>query len=168
MSDQVTAVDCQIDAAVRALLPAVSEERLVAAVCAVLDRNGEGAGTVTLRLATDEEVRELNSSYRDSDSTTDVLSFPDGGDWPAIPGLPIHRGDIVIAVPTAVRQAQAGGHTLIAELELLAVHGALHLLGHDHEDEASQAAMWAAQQAILAELGAELKGPTEHHLGEHS
>jgi probable rRNA maturation factor len=86
------------------------------------------ADSVTVRLISDREMRELNRVYRDRDRTTDVLSFP-GEETPE--GR--HLGDVVVAVPTARRQAAARGHELQRELRTLLLHGLLHCLGYDHE-----------------------------------
>ncbi len=118
----------------------------------------DGAG-LTVLLTDDEYVRQLNRQYRGEDAATDVLSFPAGEAMPG--GDAAYLGDIAIAVPTAERQAAAKGHTPLAELQLLAIHGALHLLGYDHLDAAQKAAMWAAQAAILAKLGLADIQPTE-------
>jgi probable rRNA maturation factor len=86
------------------------------------------AGELSLVLAGDRLVRRLNRDYRHKDRPTDVLSFPgDGGEG----GL----GDIVISVETAERNARGLGRTLPQELDLLALHGFLHVLGHDHETD---------------------------------
>jgi probable rRNA maturation factor len=63
-----------------------------------------------------------------------------------------YLGDIVIALPFTRRQAAALNRPLIDELRLLAVHGALHLLGYDHAEPGEEAIMWAKQDAILAGL----------------
>ena len=85
-------------------------------------------GEVSLVLAGDALLHRLNRDYRGKDRPTDVLSFPgDGGEA----GL----GDIVISVPTAERNARALGRTLGQELDVLALHGLLHVLGHDHETD---------------------------------
>lgn len=91
------------------------------------------AGSLALCLVSDRRMRELNRSFRGHDATTDVLSFPAG----CTPGGggERHLGDIAISVPVAARQARAAGHSLQRELELLALHGYLHLLGHDHETD---------------------------------
>ena len=85
------------------------------------------------------------------DSVTDVLSFP------ALPhGIEEEEaalGDLVIALPLTMRRAGATGRAVMDELRLLVAHGTLHLLGHSHETEAARAAMWAAQEAVLRELG---------------
>jgi probable rRNA maturation factor len=70
-----------------------------------------------------------------------------------------YLGDIAISVPMAKRQAKAGGHSLKSELQLLTVHGTLHLLGYDHEEAEEKKLMWAAQSSILAQVGAEITSP---------
>jgi probable rRNA maturation factor len=86
---------------------------------------------VTLLLAGDATVKRLNREYRGKDSSTDVLSFPTGGD--RLPDGSRPLGDIVISLPQAERQARAAGHSLARELRVLILHGYLHLLGYDHE-----------------------------------
>jgi len=83
-------------------------------------------GEVSLVLAGDRLLRRLNRDFRGKDRPTDVLSFPgDGGEA----GL----GDVVVSVETAERNARALGRTLPQELDVLALHGFLHVLGYDHE-----------------------------------
>jgi len=83
-------------------------------------------------LASDGRVRTLNRKYRGVDRSTDVLSFPMLE--PAVHGdIPRFLGDIVIARGVAERQAKEAGHSTATELRVLALHGLLHLLGHDHE-----------------------------------
>jgi probable rRNA maturation factor len=85
-------------------------------------------GEVSLVLAGDRLLRRLNRDYRGKDRPTDVLSFPgDGGEA----GL----GDVVISVETAGRNARRLGRSLLQELDVLALHGFLHVLGHDHETD---------------------------------
>jgi len=82
---------------------------------------------VSVLLASDEFVHDLNLRYRGVDSATDVLSFPQED--------PIVLGDIVISVETAQAQAQRASWPVDSELALLAVHGLLHLAGFDDEEE---------------------------------
>ncbi|RIK53614.1 MAG: rRNA maturation RNase YbeY [Chloroflexi bacterium] len=142
----------------------VSAGDLAAAVVATLRHQQVDAGEVTLVVAGDDEVRQLNRDYRGIDAVTDVLSFAAhdtaDADAPALAlppelaaELDAHLGDIVIAYPYAARQAAHYGAALAAELRLLAVHGTLHLLGFDHDTPQAEAAMWAAQEAVLAEFG---------------
>jgi probable rRNA maturation factor len=82
-------------------------------------------------LISDRRMRELNRVFRGADRTTDVLSFPYGASPARAERPPL--GDLAISVPAATRQARAAGHTVERELDRLALHGYLHLLGHDHE-----------------------------------
>lgn len=97
----------------------------------------------------------LNQTHRGVLGSTDVLAFPAGETIP-IPDELNYLGDIAISLPRAVDQAAAGEHSLDQELQLLVVHGALHLLGHDHAEPDEHARMWAAQRAILDGLGVAL------------
>ncbi len=84
-------------------------------------------GTMTVALVSDARIRALNRTFRKKDQPTDVLSFP--ADEPG------QLGDVVIAIGVARRQAAAAGHALATELRVLALHGLLHLLGYDHEQD---------------------------------
>jgi probable rRNA maturation factor len=86
------------------------------------------SGEVTLVLAGDGTLRRLNREYRRRDRPTDVLSFTGSGGREGL-------GDIVISVKTAERNARGEGRRLAQELEILALHGFLHLLGYDHETD---------------------------------
>jgi probable rRNA maturation factor len=89
--------------------------------------------SMTVCLVSDRRMRELNRTYRDRDTPTDVLSF--GGEVVPAPDGVRYLGDVVIAVPYAARQARARRHSLARELKILALHGYLHLLGYDHETD---------------------------------
>jgi probable rRNA maturation factor len=95
---------------------------------------------VTLVLADDAEVRRLNRVWRGINKATDVLSFPADLSAPRPRGVPRHLGDIVIATGVARTQAGEAGHSLPTEFKVLALHGLLHLLGHDHETDDGQMA----------------------------
>jgi probable rRNA maturation factor len=84
---------------------------------------------VTLAFVGERAIRTLNRKFMKKDRPTDVLSFPLGEKGP---DGRFYLGDIVIAVPVAVRQARENGHSLDRELRQLAIHGFLHLLGYDH------------------------------------
>lgn len=116
---------------------------------------------VTLLLTDDDQLKALNKEYRGIDKPTDVLSFEAGDTMPGMDNDDPYLGDIVISVPMAERQAKQGGHSLKAELQLLTVHGTLHLLGFDHEEPEEKDRMWWTQASILAQLGAEITGPPE-------
>lgn len=106
---------------------------------------------LTLVLTGDSQIRELNREFLGIDAATDVLSFPAGETDPETGRL--YLGDILISIPRAESQARAGGHALEAELQLLVVHGVLHLLGHDHAGVEEKARMWAAQAEVLERIG---------------
>jgi len=92
-------------------------------------------GEVSVALVSDARVRALNRTYRGFDCATDVLSFPAAAVVPIPGGSPSFLGDIAIAVGVATRQASAAGHSLATELRVLALHGLLHLVGYDHEQD---------------------------------
>jgi probable rRNA maturation factor len=109
--------------------------------------------SLTVVLTNENAIHQLNLEYAGEDHTTDVLSFPSGDTDPDT-GLQ-YLGDIVIAVPIAQKQSDAGGYSLKNELGLLAVHGTLHLLGYDHDDVDSAQQMWELQQEALLQMGFE-------------
>lgn len=108
-------------------------------------------GDITIVLADDRQLHELNLDYLGVDSPTDVLSFPAGEVDPETESL--YLGDIAISIPRATQQAQTGGHPVAAEVQLLVVHGTLHLLGYDHSTDDEKAVMWAEQAKVLEKLG---------------
>jgi probable rRNA maturation factor len=122
----------------------------------------EGPVELTILVTGDRRVRELNRAYRGVDAPTDVLSFGSAEETGFVtpPGLPRYLGDVVISFDRAHAQAGGAGHGVQAELQLLAVHGVLHLLGHDHAEPDEKAAMWTAQAEVLRALGVELVDPT--------
>lgn len=123
-----------------------------------------GEAEISLAFTGDGEIQDLNRRFRGVDAPTDVLSFPLwdpgapewGGDGPGgggdgLPPEPL--GDVVISLPTARRQAEEYGHSLERELCFLLVHGVLHLLGFDHEEEAQRQEMRGLEEAVLERLG---------------
>jgi probable rRNA maturation factor len=110
---------------------------------------------MTLALSDDAQLHELNRQFLEVDAPTDVLSFPSGETDPDSQAL--YLGDVIISYPRAQAQAVAGGHAVDDELQLLAVHGALHLLGHDHANDVEKAVMWALQARALEALGCPLR-----------
>lgn len=124
---------------------------------AALQHQAAGAGSLTLALTGDEALQTLNKQYLGHDYPTDVLSFPSEADDPDVAGR--YFGDIAISFPRALAQAQTGGHAVEAELQLLTVHGVLHLLGHDHATAGDKDQMWTAQAEILTSLAAGITAP---------
>lgn len=97
----------------------------------------------------DDEIRALNKEYRGIDEATDVLTFPAG---PILEGGLQILGDIAISVPFALRQAPLHGHSGDEELTILAIHGGLHLLGYDDQDDESRADMLRRMGDIAREV----------------
>ncbi len=91
------------------------------------------AASFAVRFTSDREMRRLNRDFRGKDKATDVLSFPGDGISHREDGP--HLGDLVIAVPTARRQAAERGEDVERELRTLLLHGVLHCLGYDHETD---------------------------------
>lgn len=116
---------------------------------------------LSLILTDDARLQQLNRDYRGIDAPTDVLSFPARMPDIEIPEMARYLGDILISVPYASRQAAKESHALIDELQLLAVHGVLHLLGHDHMTPAEKEQMWRAQTAVLHQLNVTITLPDE-------
>jgi probable rRNA maturation factor len=106
---------------------------------------------LTVLVEDDERVHELNLQFLGIDAPTDVLSFPSDEIDPESGNR--YLGDIIISYPKALAQSQQAGHTVESELQLLVVHGCLHLLGYDHAEEGEKQKMWAVQAEILQELG---------------
>lgn len=117
---------------------------------------------VSLVVADDAALHALNRAYRAIDAPTDVLSFRAGAeaDWPddtdADDRAAAELGDIVLSLPYAARSAAARGAPLVDELRLLAVHGLLHLLGHDDADDDGAAAMRAEEVRLGVRAADEL------------
>ena len=131
---------------------------------------------VSLVIADDATVRELNAEFRGLDQVTDVLSFSTNhpGHWqgesalaadrfiqpgseavfpfPTLDGGPSPLGEVIISFPQARRQAEERDEPLDGELALLIVHGVLHLAGHEHLDSEETALMQSLEQAALASL----------------
>jgi len=126
-------------------------ELLENAARAALEQQSAPDDDITIVLTDDDQLRELNLDYLGIDAPTDVLSFPASESDPETGAR--YLGDIVISIHRAEQQAQAAGHSLQAEAQLLVVHGTLHLLGHDHAEAEQKARMWSAQVEILKRLG---------------
>ena len=106
---------------------------------------------LTIRLVDEAEGRELNRTWRHKDYATNVLSFP--AEIPeGILDIPL-LGDLVICVPVVEREAAEQGKTLQAHWAHLVIHGCLHLLGYDHQDDDEAEEMEALERELLAELG---------------
>jgi probable rRNA maturation factor len=112
-------------------------------------------GELAIVLTDDSAIRALNRDWRGKDQPTNVLSFPAPAPARTLPGKPGEvrlMGDIVIAYETVEREARAEQRPFAHHLAHLAVHGFLHLVGHDHVAEAEAEAMEALEIAVLARL----------------
>jgi probable rRNA maturation factor len=110
---------------------AVDAARLREVAEGALDAVGRAGAEVAVTVWNDRRLHELNRTYRGKDRPTDVLSFPYDDD-----GGPI--GDVVISIDRAAAQAAERGHGLQRELELLTLHGTLHVCGYDHETDSGE------------------------------
>jgi probable rRNA maturation factor len=106
---------------------------------------------LTVVIGDDALLQANNLQFLGIDAPTDVLSFP--AEYTDPDSHEQYLGDILISLPRAEQQAAAGGHTLVEELQLLIVHGVLHLLGHDHAEAEQTRHMQAAQDAVMNLLG---------------
>jgi probable rRNA maturation factor len=122
-----------------------------AALVAIEHQSADLDSDLTLVLADDAQLHALNRDFLGTDAPTDVLSFPASETDPETGARYI--GDILLSVERAALQAEKSGHALMDELQLLVVHGVLHLLGHDHAEAEEKAQMWAAQAQVLERLG---------------
>ena len=133
----------------------IEESILILTAQAVLSYEGiTEAVDLSIVIDNDDRLQELNSQFLGIDAPTDVLSFPSGETDPE--SGESYLGDIIISFPRALAQASEAGHSPDAEVQLLLVHGVLHLLGYDHAESAEKEAMWAAQKAVLTQLGVPL------------
>lgn len=116
-------------------------------------------GELSVTFVDNEKIQEINREYRDKDRPTDVISFAmeEMGEGE----MEIHYddeaprmlGDIIISIQKAEEQAKEYGHSVKRELGFLALHGLLHLLGYDHENEADEKVMFDKQKEILDAYG---------------
>lgn len=111
-----------------------------------LKQVGVGEGEVTILLADDARLHELNALFRGKDAPTNVLSFP------AAPNASQQLGDVAIAYGVAAREAKAEGKSFSHHIAHLAVHGVLHLLGYDHIKTRDARKMEKLETEILAAL----------------
>jgi probable rRNA maturation factor len=132
----------------------LAERAARAALAAAPLGTGDAPLLLGIVLTDDAEQRALNHAWRGKDVPTNVLSFATADpDQKPPPGAPILLGDVVLAFETVAHEAAEQRKPLSDHLSHLVVHGALHLLGFDHESDAEAACMEAREIEILAELG---------------
>lgn len=114
----------------------------------------QDSAEVSVVFTDDEYIKELNNQYRNLNCSTDVLSFAqhDGDPMPDA-GEEDLLGDVVISLQTAARQGEEYGYGLQREVAYLTVHGLLHLLGYDHNEEEKRVVMREREEVALAALG---------------
>ena len=117
--------------------------------------------SLTLRLTNNRTIRQFNLYWRNENSPTDVLSFENAFTDPETGEE--YLGDIVISFEKARQQAKMGGHTVQSEIELLFVHGLLHLAGFNHDREDEWKKMTGAQDEILTRIGNNLQGTIQYN-----
>ena len=133
---------------------------------AILSSVGEASAELGIMFVGDQRMRSLNRQYRGKDRTTDVLAFAMREAPRSSAGL---LGDVVIAVPTAARQAKQGQRSLDEELTVLLVHGILHLCGYDHERSEKEARrMHRRERMILRSLARLPKRVNRTHHASHN
>ena len=135
------------------LVDSVILEKTAKEVLVQAKRDGEIE--VTIAIEDNSRLHELNRQFLGIDAPTDVLSFPSEETDPDTGNE--YLGDIIISLPIASMQAEAAGHPLQNELQLLVVHGMLHLLGYDHASAEMKTVMWAMQSQILNDLSVQIK-----------
>jgi len=113
---------------------------------------------ISLSIVTNDEIHDINKQFRNIDSPTDVLSFPqltfeEGEEADVNENGEIVLGDIIISIDRAKEQAEEYGHSLKRELAFLSVHSMLHLMGYDHMVPEEEEDMFRRQKEILIEAG---------------
>jgi probable rRNA maturation factor len=134
------------------LSPDISADLVERTALEVLKHQSSPEGAdLTIVLTDNIQLQDLNREWMGVDAPTDVLSFPSDEIDPESSNR--YLGDILISVQRAAEQAKAAGHAVEAEVQLLVIHGVLHLMGHDHAEAGEKAKMWQAQSDILSQLG---------------
>jgi probable rRNA maturation factor len=153
----------QIEVQVEEQVGSVDVAPIRRAVLATLMRQlPDEACEVVIVVSDDPSLEDLNRRFRGVPQATDVLAFADDTRGPfsgGAAGFPRYLGDIVISLDRARVQAEEAEGTLDDELQVLAVHGTLHLLGYDHANEAEKEQMWALQSEILRLLRVNIRLP---------
>jgi len=136
-------------------LQSVAEQVLIA-------QSISSAAELSLVIASQERVQELNRTYRGKDEPTDVLAFSmlpaeekPGADSPPFVTPPdgvLHLGEVIVSYPQAVIQAGEHQHSVEKEIAILLIHGMLHLLGYEHDEPEPESDMRAREAEILGNI----------------
>lgn len=138
------------------IIPEDMEPLLENLIMRVIEEEGlEKMSEVSVLFVDNEKIRVMNRDYRDKDSATDVLSFPQYDDVIRESEKEMHvlLGDIVISLERAMEQAEEFGHSLTRELCYLTVHSMFHLFGYDHMEEDEKTIMREKEEKILSAAG---------------
>ncbi len=124
----------------------------------LLYENFEQKCEISVSIVTEEEIQKINKTFRNVDSPTDVLSFPqltfeEGEIVQVNEKDEIILGDIIISIERAKKQSEEYGHSLEREIAFLTVHSMLHLLGYDHMQKEEEKEMFFKQEQILQQAG---------------
>jgi probable rRNA maturation factor len=122
----------------------------------------EDMPSLSIKITGNQEIQELNTSYRGIEKVTDVLSFEADYFDPDLETR--YLGDVVISYTQAADQAKKRGHPVVSELQLLVIHGVLHLSGYDHGSAQDREVMWKVQKQALDELGLDIQIEDEDSL----
>ena len=148
-------VDLQVTSEETELPDEADIGRWLGAAAGALGRPPQPGAEVSVRIVDEAEIRDLNSRYRGKDRPTNVLAFPAALD--KLPGLPADSamlvGDLVVCAPIVRREAGEQGKLLAHHWAHMLIHGFLHLVGFDHQNDAEASAMEALEVRILADLG---------------
>lgn len=155
------AVTVQVASSRRGVPHARSLDRWAQAACAHHPPRGGADLALTIRVVGAAESRRLNRTWRSKDKPTNVLSFPAAPMAPGTKGVPsrfpakefFELGDLAICAPVVAREAREQGKAAQAHWAHMVVHGVLHLLGFDHENDRDASVMEAREAKILAQLG---------------
>ena len=141
-------IDIQVD---DEFIDKVDEDTLCSTAATVLEiENCDPEAEMTIVIEDNVKLRELNLQFREIDTPTDVLSFPADEVDPETGNT--YLGDIIISYPIAAEQAEKAGHPILDEIQLLVIHGTLHLLGYDHATQEEKEEMWNVQSNLLTHL----------------
>jgi len=125
----------------------VNKTRLKKTVKSVLTYFKKNSFELTVSIVNNKKIRELNNKFRLNDSETDVLSFSANEIDPETSR--IYIGDILVSYPLAKKQSEEMNHQITEELDLLTIHGVLHLLGYDHASKDDEEQMFSVQSKLL-------------------
>jgi probable rRNA maturation factor len=126
-----------------------------AALQALAEQDPAEEVNLSVVIEDDQQLHTLNFEFLGVDAPTDVLSFfedeldPETGER--------YLGDVIISFPQAQKQGLLAGHSTGSELDLLVVHGVLHLMGYDHSTGEEKEKMWEIQKKVLLNLGSDIK-----------